>query len=200
MTKEEFLAAVRSRLAGLSQSDIDRSLDYYAEMIDDRIDDGLTEEDAVAAMGTPEYVASQILMATPLPKLVKAKAKPAGGWEGWQILFLILGAPIWMPLLLSAAIVVFAVFISIWAVVFALGAVVFSLGVAGLACIVGGFIGLFTAGMPGLVLVVMAAGMLLLGISVLLFLGMHFVFRGVIALFRWVNKKTKSLFIKKEET
>lgn len=54
MTKEQFLRAVRERLTGLPQSDIDRSLDFYSEMIDDRIDEGLSEEEAVAAMGSPE--------------------------------------------------------------------------------------------------------------------------------------------------
>lgn len=199
MTKAQFLAAVRARLAGLSQSDIDRSLDFYAEMIDDRIDEGLSEEEAVAAMGSPEYVASQILMDTPLPKLVKAKAKPSEGWKGWQILLLILGAPIWLPLLLSASIVLFAAFVSVWAVVFSLFATVFALGIAGIACIVGGIVGLFTVGFPGITLAVVATGMFLLGISILLFLAIYAVCRGIIGLFQWLTKKIKSLFIKKEE-
>lgn len=199
MTKAQFLAAVRTRLAGLSQSDIDRSLDFYAEMIDDRIDEGLSEEEAVAAMGSPEYVASQILMDTPLPKLVKAKAKPSEGWQGWQIALLIIGAPIWLPLMLAAAIVLFVVFISVWAVVFSLFVTVFALGIAGIACIVGGIVGIFTAGFPAIMLAVVAAGMLILGISILLFVAMCAVFKCIIALFKWITKKIKSLFIKKEE-
>lgn len=200
MTKAQFLAAVRTRLAGLRQSDIDRSLDFYAEMIDDRIDEGLSEQEAVAAMGSAEYVASQILMDTPLPKLVKAKAKPSEGWQSWQIVLLILSAPIWLPLVLAAAVVVFAVFISIWAVVFSLFVTVFALGITGVACIFGGIAGLFSAGFSGIMLCVVAAGMLILGISILLFLAMGAVFRGIVNLFKWLTKKIKFLFIKKEET
>ena len=39
MKKNEFLAELRGRLAGLSEADLNRSLDYYAEMIDDRMED-----------------------------------------------------------------------------------------------------------------------------------------------------------------
>lgn len=199
MTKAQFLAAVRTRLTGLPQSDIDRSLDFYAEMIDDRIDEGLSEEEAVAAMGSPEYVASQILMDTPLPKLVKAKAAASEGWKGWQILLLILGAPVWLPLMLGAAIVLFSAFVTVWAVVFSLLVTVFALGISGIGCIVGGIVGFIGSGLQGIMLALIAAGLFLLGISILLFLAFYAVFKGTIGLFKWLGRKIKSLFIRKEE-
>ena len=75
MKKQEFLAVLRDRLRGLPQEDIQRSVDYYSEMIDDRMEDGLREESAVAALGSMDEIVSQILMETSLPKLVKAKVK-----------------------------------------------------------------------------------------------------------------------------
>ena len=45
MTKSDFLNALAARLGALSEIDIARSLDYYEEMIDDRMDDGMTEEE-----------------------------------------------------------------------------------------------------------------------------------------------------------
>lgn len=51
MNKEQFLAAVRERLSALPRDDVEQSLDYYGEMIDDRVEDGMSEEQAVEAWG-----------------------------------------------------------------------------------------------------------------------------------------------------
>ena len=42
MNKAEFLAEIRRKIQGLPQSDIEKFLDYYAEMIDDYTEDGHT--------------------------------------------------------------------------------------------------------------------------------------------------------------
>ena len=47
MKKQEFLDLLKNRLWALPERDIQQSLDYYKEMIDDRMEDGLSEEDAV---------------------------------------------------------------------------------------------------------------------------------------------------------
>lgn len=54
MTKQEFLLRIRNGLAALPKEDIEKSVEYYREMIDDRMEDGLSEEEAVAAIGSPE--------------------------------------------------------------------------------------------------------------------------------------------------
>ena len=46
MNKREFLASLRNGLYGLPQDDIEERLGFYAEMIDDRMEEGLTEEQA----------------------------------------------------------------------------------------------------------------------------------------------------------
>ncbi len=50
MTKLEFLSELVKRLDG--REDRSNIVAYYREMIDDRIDDGMSEEEAVAAMGS----------------------------------------------------------------------------------------------------------------------------------------------------
>lgn len=65
MNKEQFLQAVRRRLAGLPDKDVEGALAYYREMIEDRMEDGLSEEEAVAALGSAEDIAAQILMELP---------------------------------------------------------------------------------------------------------------------------------------
>jgi uncharacterized membrane protein len=51
MNKEQFLSAVCEKYKNASALERSRAVDYYAEMIDDRIEDGMSEEQAVAAMG-----------------------------------------------------------------------------------------------------------------------------------------------------
>ncbi len=64
MMKSDFLDSIRKGLSSLSEDDINKSIRYYSEMIDDRIEDGISEEEAVAAMGEPEAVIAEILKDT----------------------------------------------------------------------------------------------------------------------------------------
>ena len=139
MNKQQFLAAIGEQIRSLPQTDVEKSLDYYREMIDDRMEDGLSEEEAVAALGSPEEIAAQILMETPLPKLVKAKLKPSRALRAWEIVLLVLGSPVWLPLLLAAGIIVLAVYIVLWAVIVVLYAADLSFA----AATVGGIAGFF---------------------------------------------------------
>lgn len=54
MQKTEFLDRLRAALADLPAEELEKTLGYYAEMIEDRMEDGMDEEAAVAAMGDPE--------------------------------------------------------------------------------------------------------------------------------------------------
>ena len=75
MTKIEFILELKNKLSGLPQAEVDDRLLFYSEMIDDRIEDGMTEEAAVNDLGSIDEIASQIFMDTPLPKVVKATAQ-----------------------------------------------------------------------------------------------------------------------------
>ena len=76
MNKRDFLAAMRKGLNGLPENDIDERIAFYGEMIDDRMEEGLSEEEAVSRIGTVEEVIAHIVEDTPLLKLVKQKMKP----------------------------------------------------------------------------------------------------------------------------
>ena len=75
MDKYDFLLALEARLEGLPEADRQASLDFYSEMLDDLVEGGMTETEAVASLGSPEAIAEEILLEMPLPKLVKAKMK-----------------------------------------------------------------------------------------------------------------------------
>lgn len=169
MNKEQFLAAIRERLSALPRDDVEKSLDYYGEMIDDRVEDGLSEEQAVEAMGTVDEIAAQILMDTPLPKLVKAKVKPERALRAWEIVLLAVGSPVWVPLTLAAVILFAAMYIVLWSLVVCLYAVDLSFAAAGVSGIAGGVIRV-CMGNPVQALCLVGAGLVCAGLAVFLFL------------------------------
>ncbi len=61
MTKREFLNELKFYISKLPYEDVNKYIEYYSEMIEDRIDDGISEEEAVKAVGSPKIIAEQIL-------------------------------------------------------------------------------------------------------------------------------------------
>ena len=60
MNKSEFLSELRTRLKGLPQNEIEERLSFYGEAIDDRIEEGVPEEDAVLEIGSIDDIVAQI--------------------------------------------------------------------------------------------------------------------------------------------
>ena len=183
MKRNEFMEAVRRKLKGLSEEDINKALEFYDEIINDKVEDGVPEDEAVDALGTPDEIAEQILMGMSLPKIVKAKAKPAGGYKAWEIVLIILGFPIWFPLLVAAASIIFAIFIVMLSLVIAFFAVIISLALGGLALLVASFFALIAGGGMNAVTQIGIA-ILCIGIAVLLYLPAK-------ALVLWIIKMCK---------
>lgn len=70
MTKQEYLQRLRALLRSLPHQEVERICTFYAESIDDRMESGLSESDAVASMETPGTVAEQIIDSMPaVPRL-----------------------------------------------------------------------------------------------------------------------------------
>lgn len=199
MNKAQFLAALEKKLSMLSPADIEQSLAFYAEMIEDRIEEGMCEEEAVAELGSVEEISARILSETPLPKLVKARIKPTRSLRAWEILLLILGFPLWFPLLLAAAILVCSLFIVIWSVAVSLWAAEISLAVSGAALLAVGLLWLFVDP-PALSFLFLGSALALAGLSIFGFLGMLYLTKAVIRLCKALHHSIKSFFIKKEAT
>ncbi len=128
-SKDEFLAKLRKGLSALPKTDMEEQVAFYSEMIDDRIEEGLSEEEAVKAAGPVEDIISQILENNPNCKKDKAGAEKEHSLRGWAVVLLVLGSPVWFSLLIAAAAVVFSVWISVWAVIISLWAAAAALAV-----------------------------------------------------------------------
>ena len=172
MNKQEFLAELRRGLDGLPQDDIKQSLDYYSEIIDDRIDDGIDEAEAIAALGDPRDIVSQILIDTPMQKLVKAKAKPDHKLSVTEIVLLCLGSPIWLSLCIAAAAVVLAVYIVLWSVIVSFYAVAISFAAVCVGGIAAGILFMYMGKIPQGIAVIGAA-LIFGGLSIFAIMGVN---------------------------
>lgn len=199
MNKQEFLDEVRSRLAGLPEADIDKALEFYEESISDRIDDGLDEEQAVAAIGSPEEVAQQILMDTPLSKIVKANIKTGkqNKIRVWEIILIVLGFPIWFSLLMAFFAIALAIAIVFIALIIVFFAIVLAFGVCGIAGILSSIISL-ASGNGMTALTSLGVSLILIGLALLLFLPAKAFTLWLIELMGRFVKWIKGLFIKRK--
>ena len=199
MTKVEFLRQLEERIAGLPREDIERSLEYYSEIIDDRIEDGCGEEEAVASLGSVDKVASEILADMPLAKIVKERVRPKRILRTWEIFLIVLGSPVWVPLLIAAISVVFAIYIVLWSLVVSVAAVVISLGAAAVACVFGGtVIAIFSKTAMGIVCV--GAGLLLAGLTMFAYFGCVYTVKGIVFVSKKIWLGIKYCFIGKESS
>lgn len=196
MNKSEFLAALREKLNGVPEDDINKSLDFYAEMIDDRVEDGMSEEEAVEALGSMEEIIAQILSEVSLPKLVKEKVKPKQALKAWEVVLLVLGAPIWVPIVLALCSVVLSAYLAVWMMIISLYVLDLSVALSGLA-LIGLAFGALIQSNFAVFGMMFGCGLILMGLSVLLFFGFNLVTKGIL----WLSKKIligiKGLFIKK---
>ena len=197
MTKIEFVSLLREKLSGLPQVEVEERLTFYSEIIDDRIEDGLTEEDAVAEIGNLDDVASQIVAEIPLTKLVKEKIKPERTLKIWEIILLVLGSPIWLSLLIAAFAVVLAIYVSVWSVVISLWSVFVSLIASAFGGIIAGMVFIFTASIPTGVAMI-GASFICVGLSVFTFYGCKMATKGMAVLTKKVLISIKNLFVKRE--
>jgi uncharacterized membrane protein len=73
MTKLEFLRGAGESIRQLPEAERRRQAEYFAEMIDDRIEDGCSETDAVNSPGDVGSIAErEFCRYMPLPVLVRS--------------------------------------------------------------------------------------------------------------------------------
>ena len=203
MKKQEFLDKLKASLWAMPEADQQRSVDYYTEMIADRMEEGLSEEEAVAAIGDLDEIVQQILSETPRPPQVvessqkqnKAKNKVAP----WMIVLLVLGAPLWIPLVAGVGSSVLGVYVSLWSVVIALYATAFALAVGAIGLLVAAF-SLLWIHRYGKCAVLVGGALICAGCAILVFLLSNLAAKGLAALTRLIWNGATGIFRRKERT
>ena len=194
MNKSEFLDSLRAGLSQLPAAEREQNIAYYEELFSDMQEEGMSEEESAAHLGDPEQIAREILAEQPLPLLVKSRVRPSGGWTALSITLIVLGSPVWLPLLMAAAAVILSIFVVIWALILSVLAVALAGGISAVALVLAASFGyLNISGFLMLGLVLICAGLCLLTGLLAVALGRAAVRGG-----KWLWRQFKKLFIKRE--
>lgn len=192
MNKQAFLDSLYHLLKSLPKAERQQHIDYYAEMIDDRMEDGVSEEAAVAALGSAADIAAQIIGEVPPKSTMK-----------FPIWTSVLGSPLWLPLLFAAAAVVLSIIFAVAAVYIALWAALAALYAADLSLLLGFFSGIaggvfyLIQSIPGPGIVFFGAGLVCAGCTVLLFFLCNYLAVLLWRLGKWAVLKAAGIFRRK---
>ncbi|MBQ3985858.1 MAG: DUF1700 domain-containing protein [Oscillospiraceae bacterium] len=168
MNKKEFLEELCRRLRTFPPQEAEKTVSFYAEAIDDRVEEGMTEEEAVSELGSLDEIVAEAAGSLPLATLVKGRvedSKNRASNKGLWVTLAAVGSPIWLALAIAALAIGIAGFAVCLSLIISAAAVVISFIVSGAALIAGG-IGLpYGSFAPRLMLI--GAGLILLGLGFL---------------------------------
>ncbi len=119
MTKKEFLSLLKNALFGLPEQDVRESINFYNEMISDRMEEGFSEQEAVERIGSVSKIAAQI-KSEKSPQIEEEALTPSKTkkrYSATELTLIILGSPLWISLIAA----LFAVIISVFAAVSTIG-------------------------------------------------------------------------------
>ena len=194
MTKEKFIELLRKGLSPLPKEERDERLTFYSEMIDDRMEEGVGEEEAVALVGSVEEIARQILAESN----IEPKAKSRRRFRAWEIVLLVLGSPLWIALLGAVFAVVLAVLAALWSAIVSFWAAFASIAASAFGVLVGGVV--FAATGNGIISVAMlGTAMVCAGLAVFAFFGCVAATKGAVFLSKWTFVGIVRFFKRKGE-
>lgn len=173
MKKREFLRELEKRLQALPPEERRRSVDFYAEIIADKMEDGMSEQEAIEELGDMEDIVRSVYAAasvSPPPYNPSPQYEPNAERinvreakviaEGEQskkalspawIVLIVLGSVVWIPLLIAGAAVLFAGIIVVLALLFSLFFVLFALFVSGAGSAISGIVSVISGSLaPGI--------------------------------------------------
>ena len=187
MTRTEYLSQLENYFSKLPQADRIEAMDYFKELFDEAGIEG--EEELIASLGTPKEAAHEVLS-----NLLDKKIKQAPARQILHIALLaLLAAPIGIPLGIAILMALVAILVAASSVILAF----FAVSILG---IIGGFLFLvesFTilAQAKSAFILIFGSGLLAIGASSLVLLGISYVARFfgllIVGLVQFVLKKGK---------
>ena len=197
MTKLEFLIRLKDRLNGLPENEKEERVNFYAEIIDDKIEDGLLEEKAVEEVGKIDDIVAQILADYSIIQLATQKIKRNRRLKSSEIVLLSVGSIVWLPLLISAIAVAFSLYASVWAILVSLWAVFGSFVATSIASLPFGIVYFVLGNLP-VGLFIISASSVLAGLSIFTFFACKYLTALTLLVTKKVLTKIKSSLLKKE--
>ena len=195
MNKQDFLSALENKLSKLPRKDVAERIKFYEEMIDDRIEDGLSEEEAVADIGSVDEIYEQFVKELSLLSIIKERVRPKRRMSGGKVALIASTAILWFPLLVAAFSILLSLLAVLWSLVISAWAVLLSLAVSAPVGIVAGILSLTTGNITKCVLLI-GAGLVCAGLAIFAYFGSLYATKGSIALTKKMIVEIKNLIVK----
>jgi uncharacterized membrane protein len=193
VNREEFSEELKKKIAGLPPEEIEGRVSFYNEIIDDHMEEGMSEEDAVAALGSVDSIAEKIMAELPITQLIGGQVNPGRKNSAGRTVFLICMFPVWI-ILFALVIALYAV---IWALVIALYCVVIAFATVALTGIPGS-VYMLVQGRKSEAALVLAIAIFMAGLTVVLVIASIAATKGAARLTKRVGIGYKSIFVRKK--
>jgi len=187
MLKPEFINTLSSHLHYLPPLERDRAIEYYCELISDKVENGMAEEDVIAEFGNISQLANTILEENNFSP-PKKKSK----WEEYKVLIiilLVLGSPVLFGLAMGALGILIGLIATVFSLGIALISMCFAFGVSGIVALITSFMLLPTN--PSAGIFQMGTGLILIGSSVLLTIGCVYLVKLLIKLIKYISNSAR---------
>lgn len=186
MNKGEFLYELRLRLSALPAEDVDRTVNYYSEIIEDMTEDGKSEEEAIAELESVDEIAQRIIFETQGSARQQAAVRPIAQKKpksGVVILILLICLfPMWIGL-----------FVSAWAVNISFYAASVGVAMSGVAAVPVSFFAMPEAGLIKGIFV-LGFGLFCIGAGVLWFIGNIYFSKALVRFICFICRKIRASF------
>ena len=184
MTEKEYLKELKRNLSALKRSDRNSLIEFYKEMIEDKIENDKTEREAIAELEPADAVAKRTLAEYGIDE---EKLNMRRKISGTTLALVIIGSPLWIPLAIAALAVVLAVAISILAGIISIASACIGVTLSSPFFLVMGIITAFSDVGTGLIAIGYGLSAAALGILAV---------TGIYKLIAYIVKKIKEIIIR----
>lgn len=176
MTRNEFISSLSARLQGIPGTERQKALDWYSELICDRMEE-MPEADAVSGIGSVDEIADEILSQYRQNTTAvhssdgtepQSRRSPDKGVNTALVIFAAaVLSPIWLPLLIVGLSLALVAVVLVWCAVVTVGVMLVSAAAVGAVGLVYGFWALFVIN-PAYGLLVLGAALTAAGLTLAL--------------------------------
>lgn len=176
MTRNEFITSLSARLQGIPENERQKALDWYSELICDRMEE-MPEADAVSGIGSVDEIADEILSQYRQNTTVvhssdstepQSRRSPDKGVNTALVIFAaVVLSPIWLPLLITGLSLALVAVLLVWCAVVTVGVMLVSAAAVGVVGLVYGFWALFVIN-PAYGLLVLGTALISAGLTLAL--------------------------------
>lgn len=199
MNKEEFLQQFQKNLIHVSDAEREDAVRYYTEYFEEA---GVeNEQKVIEELGSPVMLARKISAESAIKEMDLAQSEvkeertmhfePVEQRTGMKnlgvIILLLCSFPVWLPLSIVAAVLVFVAILVVFILIFCVVIVGIALIVSGVIGFIVGFIALFRHFISGIML--LGAAMAMAGLGILIFIGGRYLVKGAAALLVMLGKR-----------